>query len=347
MDEEAVREYVDQSRSLVEASPQMDEQNTRSRLIDPFLKEVLGWDFYSTDVELEYSVQMGSSIKKVDYALLIEGSPAVFVEAKGCDTSLDRGHGAQLESYMQQEWVDWGLLTNGKRFKLFRLEKNASKPSSELLGETTLETLLENQWMVKALSKESIVSGDSDSIYRKVERRRRAVETLTERKDELSDSIRQLVVDEVGDVVSQPAETLSKELIDDLVKELEEGYTNREHPVPRSEPDGRYVVTIYADGESRSFTDGKQGKVMGIVTDYLIREHQLIENLPDFPYIPGKKRSILSDEPKHPTGEEMGLFEPVSDGYYVYTALSKESKMRYIKRFADFCDASVEFSGEW
>jgi hypothetical protein len=37
----------------VEESPQMDEQNTRARLIDPFIKDVLGWDFYSTSIEME------------------------------------------------------------------------------------------------------------------------------------------------------------------------------------------------------------------------------------------------------------------------------------------------------
>ena len=57
MDEDAVEKYIQRSQPLIEASPQMDEQNTRSRLIDPFLKDVLGWDFYSTDIELEYSIQ--------------------------------------------------------------------------------------------------------------------------------------------------------------------------------------------------------------------------------------------------------------------------------------------------
>lgn len=348
MVEDAVREYIDQSQSLVDASPQMDEQNTRSKLVDPFLKDVLGWDFYSTDVELEYSIQMGSTIKKVDYALMIDGSPAVFVEAKGCDTELNGGHGNQLGSYMQQEWVDWGLLTNGKRFKLFRLEKNASKPSGELLGEATLDTLFRNRWMVKALTRESIESGDSDTIYRKVERRRRAVDTLTERKDELSDSIRQLIVDEVGDVVSQPAETLSKELIDDLIAELEKSSTEHDDDGDRRpDPDAAYQITVHVGGESITFADEKQAKVMGVVTDYLIRKHGLIDNVPEFPYVPGTKRAILSNEPKHPNGDAMKLFEPVSDEYYVYTALSKESKIRNLRRFAEFCGGSIEFSGEW
>lgn len=71
MDIEELEGYVNQSQSLLAASPQMNEQNTRRKIIEPLLK-LLGWDMLSTDVELEYSVQMGVGTKKVDYALMIE-----------------------------------------------------------------------------------------------------------------------------------------------------------------------------------------------------------------------------------------------------------------------------------
>ena len=66
MDDEAVRNYVEQSRSLLEASPQMDEENTKVKLIQPFV-DLLGWNFCSTEVQLEYTVQMGTRSSKVDY----------------------------------------------------------------------------------------------------------------------------------------------------------------------------------------------------------------------------------------------------------------------------------------
>jgi hypothetical protein len=55
MDGEAVRNYVDQSQTLLEASPQMDEENTKVKLIQPFV-DLLGWNFHSTEVQLEYTV---------------------------------------------------------------------------------------------------------------------------------------------------------------------------------------------------------------------------------------------------------------------------------------------------
>lgn len=43
MDKEAVREFVDEAQSILEASPQMGEEKTKLRLIIPFI-EILGWD---------------------------------------------------------------------------------------------------------------------------------------------------------------------------------------------------------------------------------------------------------------------------------------------------------------
>lgn len=84
MNGEAVREYVEQSQSLLETSPQMDEENTKVKLIQPFL-DLLGWNFYSTEVQLEYTVQMGTQSSKVDYALMIGDTPVVFIEANPRD----------------------------------------------------------------------------------------------------------------------------------------------------------------------------------------------------------------------------------------------------------------------
>lgn len=357
MDEDAVGDYLQRSQSLIETSPQMDEQNTRSRIIDPFLQDVLGWDFYSTSIELEYSIQMGSTKKKVDYALLIDGSPAVFVEAKGCDTTLTDGHGEQLTSYMQQEWVDWGLLTNGRQFQIFKLQKSADKPKVELLGEASIESLDQNQWMIKALSRESLESGYSDTVYRNVERRREAVKSLSENKDEIADDIRQLIIERAGDVVSQPAESLSKELVDELIEtlengELNQGITTEPRTVdPESEPDqqteGAYRATVEVDGRSVTFGANKQGELMAKVTNYLIESHELVSRLPEFPYVPGKKRAVLNNEPNHPDGTEMRLYKSLQDGYYLYTSLNRESKQRHLKRFVEVCDGSVDFSGRW
>lgn len=346
MGEESVRDYVERSQQLIESSPQMDEQNTRTRLIDPFIRDVLNWDLYSTDIELEYSIQMGRTKKKVDYALMIDGTPKVFVEAKGCDTEIDDD--GQLGSYMKQEWVDWGLLTNGKHFRVYKLQKQADSPSVELIGEATLEQIESKLWMLEALSKESIESGRSDTIYENLERRRRAVEALTDDKEHLVEQIREMVVDYAGDVVSQPAESLSKEFLNDLIDSLEKQtgdiVSGPKKPEP---PAGQYQVLLSGTGQDEVFAASGQSAVMGKAVNHLIQNHDLIGHLPEFPYVPGEKQAILNDEPRHPDGEEMRLYQELDDGYYVLTSLNQDSKKRYISRFAKFCGLDVEYSGAW
>jgi predicted type IV restriction endonuclease len=109
MDGDEVDEYITRCRQLIKASPQMDEENTMVRLVQPFL-ELLGWDFLSTEVELEYTVPMASGTTRVDYALLVGDSPVVFVEAKPAHSNLNESEVRQLKSYMRQELdVDWGF----------------------------------------------------------------------------------------------------------------------------------------------------------------------------------------------------------------------------------------------
>ena len=360
MDEETVSDYVERSLSLVKTSPQMDEQNTRSRLIDPLIRDVLGWDFYSTEIEMEYSVQMGSSKKKVDYALFADGSPALFVEAKGCDATITDSHADQLRSYMRQEWVDWGLLTNGKTFLVFRLKKDGANPDVKRLGEADLKDLTANDWMLAALSKDSIQSGASTEIYQRVERRRQAISTLSEEKDDIADSIRETVVDRVGEVVSQPAESLSKTLVDDLITELERDQSNSRidagsndqpsDPAAASQqPDasGSYVVKIITSAGSTYASGESQSDVMEETVDHLIENHGLIEAHAPLPYVPGQKIALLNDEPNHPTGDEMRTYRQVGGDYYVYTSFNKKDKKRHLSNFAEACGVEITFDGRW
>lgn len=360
MDEETVSDYVDRSLSLVESSPQMDEQNTRARLIDPLIRDVLGWDFYSSEIEMEYSIQMGSSKKKVDYALFSDGSPAVFVEAKGCDTTITDGHANQLRSYMRQEWVDWGLLTNGKSFVVFRLQKDGDYPDVERLGEAELADLTANDWILAALSEESIQSGTSTEIYQQVERRQDAIATLSEQKDEIAESVRKTVVDRVGEVVSQPAESLSKTFVDDLIAKLKqdrnenrmgsgsEPSTLQSIPDPEQpEPSGSYVVALTTPEGSTHISGENQSNVMGETVDRLIKDHGLIDAYAPLPYVPGQKIAILNDEPNHANGDKMRMYRRVGGDYYVYTALNKSNKKRHLSDFADACGVDIAFDGEW
>ena len=64
----------------LKAAGAMKEANTKASVIQPLLAE-LGWNLADPQqVDHEYEVYDGT---RIDYALLIDGKPRLFVEAKG------------------------------------------------------------------------------------------------------------------------------------------------------------------------------------------------------------------------------------------------------------------------
>lgn len=217
MDE--LEEYVDRSTSLIENSPQMGEENTKVKLIQPLI-ELLGWDVYSADVELEYPMQIGRGNTRADYALQLEGAPVVFIEAKGCDSTLSDSDKSQLTSYMRQKGVDWGLLTNGRTFEILKRRNESDRPDEVSLAEFDLDELNSNWSVMKLLSKELVRSGEADTIAHRIEARKRAVRRLKSDKEDVAERVAKLVIDEVGDELAQEIESESKEFVDGLIDSL-------------------------------------------------------------------------------------------------------------------------------
>lgn len=100
------------------------EEATKQALILPFLG-ALGFDVYDpTVVQPEYVADFakkksGGPMEKVDYAIHLNGSPAIFVECKAIDTDLPN-HDAQLARYFNASpSVKTAILTNGLRYRFF------------------------------------------------------------------------------------------------------------------------------------------------------------------------------------------------------------------------------------
>jgi hypothetical protein len=221
MDEAEVEEYVDRSLQLIETSPQMDEENTKVRLIQPFL-QLLGWDLYSTEVELEYTVPMASGSTHVDFALLIGESPVVFVEAKPVRSSLTDSELRQLKSYMRQELdVDWGILTNGKEFEVLTKGRGNGNGEEVSVVRFELEDLNENPGVLELLSKESIRSGKADKIAEQVARTNSVIRRLNQNEAEVAEVVTTAIESEVGEF-PMDLEEQSREFVQNLVSALEE-----------------------------------------------------------------------------------------------------------------------------
>ena len=118
--DDALRRYAERVQSLGDQFQNWNEVDVKRYLIDPLLA-TLRWN--TTDpnlVRYEFPVTMGSETKKVDYALMSEGTPICIVEAKAGE--LDEVAARQALSYARNLDVPWALVTNGQRLCLYGSE---------------------------------------------------------------------------------------------------------------------------------------------------------------------------------------------------------------------------------
>jgi len=140
------------------------EANTKKRIIEPLI-ELLNWNFESDEVRLEHPVQIGSRISKVDYALVLEGKPVVFIEAKSFDTALNQDESNQVISYGRVDDVRWAALTNGKIMKIFDTKAGKNEKQG-LIAEINLTNLPTNIEILKLLHRETILTGEIESALK-------------------------------------------------------------------------------------------------------------------------------------------------------------------------------------
>lgn len=219
MDRDDVREYVEQSETVLEASPQMDEANTKAAILRDFL-ELLNWQI-PQNTQLEYSVEAFGRTYKVDYALILDGTPVAFLEAKGADTALTDDHEEQLSSYMTNKNVTYGILANGKQYRFFQRRVDAANVEVQRVGDVSLKDLPDRLAVLKAYRRDAIESGESGKILGRINELREARRTLEAEKDDLAVELSDVLADRVSDSISSLAETQTKEMIDRLVTDIE------------------------------------------------------------------------------------------------------------------------------
>ncbi|GGC72540.1 hypothetical protein GCM10011504_57610 [Siccirubricoccus deserti] len=114
----ALRLVADRIPRLRIQEGRISEQDTKRILITPAV-EALGWDILDIDkVRNEY--RHNSADNPVDYALFLNRSPVLFVEAKPLGHSLnDRKWIVQTINYANAAGVDWCVLTNGAEWRIY------------------------------------------------------------------------------------------------------------------------------------------------------------------------------------------------------------------------------------
>jgi predicted type IV restriction endonuclease/predicted transport protein len=141
---------------------------TRLIFIDPVLS-ALGWDVRDpAEVEVEFETIDG---KSMDYALKINKKPVILLEAKTLDDPLNDVKGiAQVVSYAAVGGIEWCVLTNGIRYRVYSSSEKATAPN-KLLFEVSIDpenqsghTLEQMVVYLERLSRDSMARGVLDEI---------------------------------------------------------------------------------------------------------------------------------------------------------------------------------------
>lgn len=146
----------------------LKEYPTRTIFIDPLL-EALGWDVRDPDeVELEHPTVDG---KSVDYAMKVNRKVVLHLEAKQLGDPLDDVKSiTQVVGYAANDGIEWCVLTNGVRYKVYKASEKASAPD-KLLFEVSIDpkdagglTVEELARQFNRLSRESMAKGLLDQL---------------------------------------------------------------------------------------------------------------------------------------------------------------------------------------
>lgn len=171
-------EFVDQIKQIAQRAEGITcsiqtEEATKTALIMPFIA-ALGYDVFNPqEVTPEYTADIGTKKgEKIDYAILRDGTPVIFVECKWCGADLTQEHASQLFRYFATTSATRvGILTNGLVYQFYAdlVEKNKmdEKPffifDIQSYDETALKEL--QKYTKAAFDADTIISSASDLKY--------------------------------------------------------------------------------------------------------------------------------------------------------------------------------------
>jgi hypothetical protein len=117
-----LRDALDMSRvrlkSLRGRAQHLNEQNTKAALIEPVLM-ALGWDVFDPE-EVHREYRRNAKDNPVDFALLLDRRPRLFIEAKSLGSDLsDRRWENQIVGYASAAGVEWVALTDGAEWRIY------------------------------------------------------------------------------------------------------------------------------------------------------------------------------------------------------------------------------------
>ena len=139
------------------------EETSKIALITPFLR-LMGYDTTNpAEVKAEYTADVGTKQgEKVDFAILEDGEPIVFIECKSASNELSTDNISQLYRYFSITDIQIGILTNGVEYKFFTTGDDNNRMDEKPFLDINLLNL--NKKDIKELEKFKKVNFDVDEV---------------------------------------------------------------------------------------------------------------------------------------------------------------------------------------
>jgi len=128
---------IEKNKNLI-----LTEEATKTAFIMPFL-QILGYDVFNPlEVVPEFIADVGiKKGEKVDYAIVIDGSPVMLIECKPCNSDLSLDNEGQLLRYYHVTKAHFGILTNGIIYRFYADLEEPNKMDSTPFLEINLLNL--------------------------------------------------------------------------------------------------------------------------------------------------------------------------------------------------------------
>lgn len=246
---------VEKQRPLIAS-----EDDTILVSIHPFVR-ALGYD---TQNLAEFRAQFSADAKstggeKVDYAILRDGEPIVFIEAKAAYISLNETHWKQLYHYFNAQDVRFGILTNGIEFRFYTdLNKRHIMDKEPML---VLDMLNLDERTVSELGSFTKESFDPQRILDGAQKRRIADLLARELEQPSNNFVRhfakQVHSGRLTETDAQKYKQLLREAWQTIVKGIEDGSNGKtDCPKPPPPPPKKGDIPVFGYHEGHKFKAG-------------------------------------------------------------------------------------------
>lgn len=246
----------------------LSEDDTRSKLVDRILKEVLEWE--EPMIDRQNPIDTEGSIKRADYSYP-KPVPKVIVEAKKLKSDANLANGKydkQVQDYAYSKAVNWAILTDFKRIRGWYVTRDSIYPFCNI--DLLSGNLSYSVDKLQLLNAQNILDGSLDKYAKVSNYKIQQIDITTD----LANSINKF-----REKISKYLKAEAKEKTPEQIEELTQGLINRIifiKKVEAEELEERSLEQIYRNDDKEIYN-----KIKAVFAKYRQKYDTDIFGLPD------------------------------------------------------------------